>query len=114
MNGYQDYHDERRDMGWEKFDPNLSGLAVQLIGSEFDSIDRIPNGVRFNQEAYTLKVVEDDQKYLAPEEEKAMVIEYDRNNEAYDSEFVDNFTEAFSNNENVKEKIEENFDVLFR
>lgn len=115
MASYQDYYDERRDIGWEKFDDEIVNLSLNLIDSEFESIEKIPRGLRFGG-AYVFKIVDDSSEhYLEEGEGSVAVFEYDRSDPNYDDEFVEKYTETFSSSgEERREKLEENFGVLLR
>lgn len=107
------YYDDRREIEWEKFDSDLAELAINLVGAEFNNVEQIPKGLRF-EEAYTLKLVDNDRKYLENEEDTALIFEYDTSSTGYNEEFVDDFVDTFSDEEKVEEKMEENFGVLLR
>lgn len=112
----QDYYDERREVDWEKFDDEVVNLSLHLIDNQFGEAEAIPGGLKFGG-AYVFKVVDDegDNRYLDEGEKSVAVLEYDEADPDYDEEFVEKFTETFSaSEEERREKIEENFDVLLR
>lgn len=115
MSVEQDYYDDTRDIGWEKFDERTANISLQVIGKEFSDIEKISGGVRFGQ-AYVFKVIDgDDPAYGLENGESAAVLEYDKSDPGYDEEFVESFTDTFSaSEEDRREKLEENFDVLLR
>lgn len=116
MNSRRDYYDDRREVEWEKFDDDIVSLSINLIDNQFGEAERIPGGLKFGG-AYVFKIVEDetDNRYLGEDEESTAVLEYDKSDPGYDEEFVEKFAETFSaSEEERKEKLEENFEVLLR
>lgn len=116
MNTRRDYYDNEREIGWEKFDDGIVSLSINLIDNQFGEAESIPGGLKFGG-AYVFKIVDDetDNRYLDEGEESTAVLEYDKSDPGYDEEFVEKFAETFSaSEEERREKIEENFDVLLR
>lgn len=116
MRTERDYYDNRREVDWEKFDDEVVNLSLHLIDNQFGEAESIPGGLKFGG-AYVFKVVDDetDTRYKEKGEESVAVLEYDKADPNYDEEFVEKFSETFSaSEEERREKIEENFDVLLR